>query len=258
LLANVTDLVHDSREPYKATPLTELRPYERSAMLHLETRSMRNMLLKALTTRSQTRLVHGRDALAELLNGTLVADMRAAGGARLGRRQLVDTAELAWRFARAVGTKVLIPLWRVREAALLARAWAQTQATFDARDARRPLYNGRRTLLVEKLSRLLEISGGGEAHGRMDTMPVCDHSREAEEFDAVLALLRVVPSRANALLREIAPELKRALATAYATVSGEMHPVKGFPSCLEPPWKEIDCLWLLFTRNASVSGTPRG
>jgi hypothetical protein len=79
-------------------------------MLHLETRSLRNILLKALTTRSQTRLVHGRDALAQLLNGTLAAD--TALGA-----QTSSTAELVARFVRAVGTKVLIPL--------LARAWAR-------------------------------------------------------------------------------------------------------------------------------------
>jgi hypothetical protein len=259
LLAHVTDLVHDSREPWNANSLTQLRPYERSAMLHLETRSLRNMLLKALTTRSQTRLVHGQDALAELLNGTLAA------GARLGRRQLSSTAELAVHFARAVGSKALIPLLRAHEAAVLARAWAQSQATSDARDTQHPLYNGRRTMLVEKLSSLLAISGGGEAHGRMDTMPVCDHSRESGEFDAVLAPLRVVPSRANALLRDVAPELKRGLAAAYATVTGEMLvSAKGISSCLEPPWKpidfamsftisEIDCLWSLFT--CSASGT---
>jgi hypothetical protein len=253
---------HDPAKPY-LVPLTNgSLPYAHAALLHLETCSLSNMLVKALTTLMPTRAVRSKDALASLLGG--------------GTRSGAPTGGALLRaLASALGTKLLIPLFRVSQAAILERDMATGAATVTAgavaagvaaggaglaaplvgaRDVERAPGSAALALpnanLAKHLERLLLISGGKLRHFR-----VCNLDREAGSLQAILDRHGVSMHDATSTLRALTLEIGRLMHSTHAVITAEMFKRGGaIASCLRPwnkqlDWAhalaegEIECLW---------------
>jgi hypothetical protein len=246
-LHGVHTLRRDTAKPW-LVPLTNgSRPYAHAALLHLETRSLSNMLVKALTTRMPTRVARSKDALASLLIG-------ARSGAPTG-------GALMRALASAVGTKLFIPLFRVSQAAILERDMAIGAAASGAAAARVGAHDAEHAPgvaalaqpsadLAQQLERLLLISGGERRHSC-----VCEPDREASSLHAILDRHGVSMEDATSTMRALAPEIGRLMRSTHAVVTSDMFKRGGsIASCLTPwnkqlDWAhdltegEIECLW---------------
>lgn len=216
-----SDLRHDLRHPWECPAGEALSaPYAHAAMLHVETRSLSNMVTKALTTRFQTRSVQSSERLLDVL----AADSSGHGA---GQPDVLP-------FIEALGKKALIPLQQASRSHEIAVGQAQLDRVQAAVER----------LLLSSASSTLAGQTASSPHGMADA-PVC--SAQAEKL-ALTAALRSAAQRAPGgskpykhllkypamTLRVLAPAHKRALALARRVLTRQ-----AIMGCLTPPLRSL-------------------
>jgi len=132
-------------------------PFSQSALLHLRTRSLIDMLVKATNTRLNFKTVRSKDTLGSVLNAERVETKQ-------------DRARLLKRFVAAVGIKAMQPIRTACDSRL--KAAVHSLSNFTVRTMRKRLYR----LLAVQEDRMQAL---GAAY-----VPMCDQWLEYRVFAA--------------------------------------------------------------------------